>query len=226
MPFADERLVPGFYSRFFPAELKQGSAIGRKFGRFPRRITLILVTDQDLELAVRTHYADVFRFALSLTKQEADACDLTQEAFYLLSAKGRKVTDASKLKSWLFTTCYREFLRRERQRARAPQVELSLVEEELPEVRPDQLSEMDGAMVMKALQELDEIYRIPVTLFYLRGESYRGIAALLGVPLGTVMSRLARGKDQLRVLLARMFPPGKEIGPGHATRNVMPQAYE
>ena len=205
--------IPGL----FPAEWKQVTVTGRKFGRIPRWITLILVTDQDLELAVRAHYADVFRFALSLTKQEPDACDLTQESFYLLSAKGRQVTDTSKLKSWLFTTCYREFLRRERRRMRAPQVELSLVEEELPDVAPDHFSQMDGAVVMNALQELDEVYRVPVTLFYLRGESYRGIAALLGVPLGTVMSRLARGKDQLRILLARMFPPGKEIGPRPAT---------
>jgi hypothetical protein len=125
----------GFIPGLFPAQRGQVTVTGRKFGRIPRRVTLILVTDQDLELAGRTHYADLFRFALSLTKQEPDACDLTQESFYLLSAKGRQVTDTSKLKSWLFTTCYREFLRRERRRVRAPQVELSLVEEDLPVVK-------------------------------------------------------------------------------------------
>lgn len=186
----------------------------------------MIVTDQDFERTVRAHYADVFRFALSLAKQESDACDLTQESFYLLAAKGRQVEDPSKLKSWLFTTCYREFLRRERRRARAPQVELSLVEDELPNVAPDQISQLDGAMVMRALQQLDELYRVPVTLFYLRGESYKEIAALLGVPLGTVMSRLARGKDQLRALLARAPHPNVHLSHPATGREIVRESYD
>ena len=96
----------------------------------------MVVTDQEFEQAVQGHYADVFRFALSLTKQEAEACDLTQESFYLLAAKGRQVEDASKLKAWLFTTCYRKFLREERHRVQFPHIDLSLVEEALPDATP------------------------------------------------------------------------------------------
>jgi RNA polymerase sigma-70 factor (ECF subfamily) len=161
------------------------------------------VTDQEFERVVQAHFADLFRFALSLTKQEAEACDLTQQSFYLLAAKGRQVEDASKLKSWLFTTCYREFLRHERHRTRFPHVELSTVEEALPDITPAQIHQMDAELLMDALQQVAELYRVPVMLFYLRGESYREIAALLETPIGTVMSRLARGKEQLRALLAR-----------------------
>jgi len=165
------------------------------------------VTDQEFEQVVQGHYADVFRFALSLTKREAEACDLTQESFYLLAAKGRQVEDASKLKSWLFTTCYREFLRDERHRVRFPQVELSLVEEALPDATPEGIHQMDAEFLMETLEQVDEPYRVPVMLFYLQGHAYKEIADLLEVPIGTVMSRLARVKDQLRVLLAKALQP-------------------
>src|SRR3989442_2535196 len=88
--------------------------LGRKFPS----VTLIAVTDKEFEQAVSDHYAHVFYFALSLTKHEAEACDLTQETFRRLGSKGRQVQDASKLKSWLMTTCYREFLRQHRHRQR------------------------------------------------------------------------------------------------------------
>jgi len=166
------------------------------------------VTDQEFEQAVQGHYADVFRFALSLTKREAEACDLTQESFYRLSAKGRELTDPAKLKSWLFTTCYREFLRDERHRVGFPHVEISLVEHELPEATPERVRELDPEALMSTVGRLDEIYRVPVMLFYLQGLAYKEIAAVLGVPIGTVMSRLARGKVQLRALLAEALQPG------------------
>jgi RNA polymerase sigma-70 factor (ECF subfamily) len=184
------------------------------------------MTDQDFERAVQAHYADVFRFALSLSKQEAEAADLTQESFYLLGSKGRRVSDPSKIKSWLFTTCYREFLRRERNRLRIPQVELSLVEEELPDLTPDRISQLDAAAVIDALRQLDEIYRVPVTLFYLRGESYKEIASILDVPIGTVMSRLARGKDQLRNLLARSNPTAVPAANRNIEPNLSEQVYD
>jgi RNA polymerase sigma-70 factor (ECF subfamily) len=184
------------------------------------------VTDQDFERAVQAHYADVYRFALSLARHETEAADLTQESFYLLGAKGRQVSDASKLKSWLFTTCYREFLRRERHRQRAPQVELSLVEDELPDPSPERISQLDAATVMRALQQLDEIYRVPVTLFYLRGESYKEIAGILGIPIGTVMSRLARGKDQLRGLLTRAHADPAPAADRHTAPDSSEPAYD
>ena len=180
----------------------------RKLGRNVRNDTLIGVTDQEFEQVVQGHYADVFRFALSLTKREAEACDLTQESFYLLAAKGRLVEDASKLKAWLFTTCYREFLRDERHRVRFPHLHLSLVEETLPEAAPEGVHSMDADVLMGALQQVDELYRVPVMLFYLQGQAYKEIAAELDVPIGTIMSRLARGKERLRVLLTKAPQPG------------------
>lgn len=172
-----------------------------KLGRKGRLVTLISVTDQQFERAVSEYYSEVFRFALSLTRNETAASDLTQEAYGRLASHGPKIKDPARLKSWLMTTCYREFLRERRHQVRFPHVEVSLVQDDLPDVTPEFLIQMDANAVMTALQGVDEVFRIPLTLFYLQTQSYKEIALLLDVPIGTVMSRLARGKAQLRRLL-------------------------
>ena len=62
---------------------------------------------------------------------------------------------------------------------------------------------MDATLVVEALQEVDEVYRVPLTLFYMQDLSYKEIAEMIEAPIGTVMSRLSRGKAQLRAALAR-----------------------
>lgn len=150
-------------------------------------------------------YAPLYRFALSLAKNASDASDLTQQTFFVWATKGHTLRDESKAKTWLFTTLYREFLRGRKRRERVTSIEdLPPGEQDTPDVEIDLAGRLDSAMVMEALQEVDPVFRAPLTLFYLKDLSYQEIAEILDVPIGTVMSRLSRGKAHLRnALLAR-----------------------
>ena len=64
----------------------------------------------DFENLVAKYYEPLYRFAFSLARDEADACDLVQQTFYIWAAKGHQLRDASKVKTWLFTTLHRGFL--------------------------------------------------------------------------------------------------------------------
>jgi len=165
----------------------------------------------DFEQLVDRQYAALFRFALSLSKSEAEAADLTQQTFFLWASKGHQLRDRSKAKSWLFTTLYREFLGRRRHEGRFPKVELDEVGEEEMSILPN-VNALDSATLLQALREVEELFRAPVTLFYLEQFSYQEIADVLEVPIGTVMSRLSRGKAQLRQrLLSKEEALGNKI---------------
>jgi len=82
------------------------------------------------------YYRSLYQFAFSLTRAEADACDLTQQTFYIWATKGHQLRDVSKVKTWLFTTLHREFLETRRRQTRFPHYELSQVTGELPVIAP------------------------------------------------------------------------------------------
>lgn len=153
---------------------------------------------------VDAHYGPLYRFALSLTKNPSDAGDLTQQTYFIWAKQGHALREAEKAKSWLFTTLYREFLRGRRRAGRVTALEdLGPVESDPPAPEVDVVASMDASLVVEALQEVDEVYRVPLTLFYMQDLAYKEIAEMLDVPIGTVMSRLSRGKAQLRAVLAR-----------------------
>jgi RNA polymerase sigma-70 factor (ECF subfamily) len=155
---------------------------------------------------VERYYRPLFQFALSLTRCECEACDLTQQTFYIWSIKGGQLRDAAKLRAWLFTTLHRAFLQSRRHKTRFPHYELSQVDAELPQISALSESRLDSEQVLEALKRIDELFRAPVALFYLEDYPYKDIAAILNVPLGTVKSRIARGIAHLQKLLMPARP--------------------
>jgi RNA polymerase sigma-70 factor (ECF subfamily) len=174
------------------------------------------VAQLDFEQLVEEFYLPLYRFALSLSRNEADAGDLVQQTFLLWASKGHQLRDGSKVKTWLFTSLYREFLGRKRQQDRFVEMELNEATLRSQSSPARVVSELDGDIVLRALFQLEEVHRAPLTLFYLQQLSYKEIAEALNVPIGTIMSRISRGKDQLRRALATPDNSKPEQGGGAA----------
>lgn len=127
-----------------------------------------------------------------------------QQTFLQWARKGHTLRDLDKVKTWLYTTLYREWLAITRREKMHEHVEF---EPDLHGGEADAAPEaprVDSATLQRALDELDVNYRAPLVLFYMRELSYREIAETLGIPIGTVMSRLSRAKDALRCALTQL----------------------
>jgi RNA polymerase sigma-70 factor (ECF subfamily) len=156
-----------------------------------------------VERLVDEHYASLFRYAYRLTGSSADAEDLTQDAFCTAQTKLGQLRDPGKVKSWLFSILRNAFLHRRRTEKHHPFVSLQDMSD-VVEPLPDPLPPVDPARLQEALNELPEVFRTPIILYYFEEFSYRDIAEQMDLPLGTVMSRLARAKGHLR---SRLLQP-------------------
>jgi RNA polymerase sigma-70 factor (ECF subfamily) len=163
----------------------------------------MVLDEATFEEIVSTSYESLYRFAFSLTEREADARDLTQEAFSQLARKAAQIHDKARVKSWLFTTLYRAFIDSRRRQARYPHVDVESASHELPVTSPVAANRLDAEAARQALMKVDEVYRTPLTLFYLGEHSYLEIAEILNVPPGTVMSRIARGRTRCAACWAK-----------------------
>ena len=163
--------------------------------------------DLEFESLVKLYYRDLYRFGFSLTGSEADACDLTQETFYIWANKGDQLNNPRSVKGWLFTTLHREFLKICRRRKRFADEPIEESTYDLADVPVDCVNRIDSRTLVRMLTEIDEDFRAPLVLYYMEDFSYKQIADVLAVPLGTVQSRIARAKIQLLRRLSETNPP-------------------
>lgn len=153
----------------------------------------------EFEQLIDAHYQALYRFGMSLTHDSDKASDLVQETFCIWAAKGDQLKDRSKAKTWLFTTLHREFLSLRRRSSRFSDDPIDeKAAAAIASPQDDAERQMDGQRALELLLALEENYRVPLTLFYLQQHSYKEIAEIIDVPIGTVMSRLSRGKELLR----------------------------
>jgi RNA polymerase sigma-70 factor (ECF subfamily) len=164
---------------------------------------------------------DVYRFALSLTRDESDADDIVQDTFLRAYRSWHTYLPGSDCRRWLFTICRNAFLR-SRERVR-PTVELDATEslagsEDAAELRAatedaDAIAaRLDLApAIFHALARVPEPFRSALVIVDVEDQTYESAAEVLGVPIGTVRSRLFRGR---RMMQAELRPYAVDAGFG------------
>jgi RNA polymerase sigma-70 factor (ECF subfamily) len=158
----------------------------------------------ELRELIDAHYEALYRYAFRLTGSQADAEDLTQEAFGKALARLAQLREADRAKAWLFRILRNLYLHKVRDEKRHRVIPLDAVGD-LPGREAEAEPLIEPGQLQKALDELDEGFRTPLILFYFEEFSYRDIAEQMDLPIGTVMSRLARAKAYLR---AKLSPHG------------------
>lgn len=154
----------------------------------------------DIKLLVAEHLQKVYAYAYRLTGTVADAEDLTQQVFLLAQQRLDQLRRPEAARSWLYAivrNCFRKQCRKD-----SP-LNLGDLDVEFMGEQNGRDDEIDRELLQAALDRLPPQYRIVVTMFYFEDHTYREIAEALDLPIGTVMSRLARAKRRLR---ARLFP--------------------
>src|SRR5215207_8269429 len=168
---------------------------------------------------IDAHYQALYRYAYRLSGSAADAEDLTQEAFGKALARLPQLREPDRAKAWLFRILRNLYLHKVRDQKWHRVVPLDQVGD-VPGREAGEAPDFDPAKLQQALNELDEAFRTPLILFYFEEFSYRDIADQMELPIGTVMSRLARAKAYLRTRLAPYANgPNETDGNGQTSPN-------
>ena len=171
-----------------------------------------------------THLDAVYRFALRLSGSRATAEDLVQDTFLRAYRSWDQYTAGTRCKSWLFTICRNVFLRQRERTLRHDEIveetsrhNIDPLSREKPVFAATRQSDPEGEYfdqlidrrVVEAIDELPGEYRMAVVLSDLEGLPYSEIAEIMDVPVGTIKSRLFRGRRQLQ---ERLYEYAREMG--------------
>jgi RNA polymerase sigma-70 factor, ECF subfamily len=162
-----------------------------------RRFT-VQVTDQMFNDWVRHHQSLLFGIACWWTGSRTDAEALTQEAFLQAYRSRSSLRDVELVKRWLvgiLRHCHSQTWRRRKSSEEVSFDQMLYESESLPTLSAT------AVVLHRSLEKLEERHRLPVVLFYFQDLSYREIAEALELPIGTVMSRLVRARQQLHELM-------------------------
>lgn len=175
-----------------------------------------MTTREDFTHDAMQHAPQLFSTAMRMTRNRSNAEDLVQETFIKAWRSFATYQQGTNLRAWLFRIMTNTYINKYNAQQRKPtETELDDVEElflykrlgavdqsQLSQSAEDQmLSLFTDDEVKKALEELPDQFRIPVLMSDVEGFSYKEIAEILEIPLGTVMSRLHRGRKSMQKML-------------------------
>ena len=161
------------------------------------------VAAMDVAQLVADHHRGVYRYAYRLAGSVPDAEDLTQQVFLVAQQKLAQLRNVESVRGWLFAILRNAFLKTCQKRRPVPAANLRMDVNTIPENVPN-VEEIDREQLQAAINRLPDKQRLVLAMFYYEGCSYRQIARQLDLPIGTVMSRLARAKRHLR---SKLFEP-------------------
>lgn len=160
----------------------------------------------------QNHTQFLYNVALKYAGNPYDAEDLVQETLYTAYHKFEQLRDSRKFKSWMFAILRNHFLKWQRKKTPIPATEFEdgidyVSELESAAIQPDAASivekKQEAEKVQSILDTLPEKYKTVLILHYLEDSSYQETADILGVPIGTIMSRLSRAKQAMKKALLR-----------------------
>ena len=162
--------------------------------------------DERFESEVMPHARSLYGTALRLTRSPQDAEDLLQETLLRAYRGFASYRPGTNVRAWLFTILHRVRTDMLRKRGRSPQT--TELTDDGPAVVPEHETRLTSGNedVQRALAAVPEVFRSALVLRDIEEFSYEEIAGILGVPVGTVMSRIHRGRAHLRRLLAGRTP--------------------
>lgn len=170
--------------------------------------------NERFEAEALAYLDQLYGAALRMTRNPSDAEDLVQETFAKAYASFHQFTPGTNLKAWLYRILTNTFINSYRRKQRQPQTSGADVEDwqlaraeahtstGLRSAEMEALDRMPHSAVTDAMNALSPDFRLAVYLADVEGFSYKEIAEIMGTPIGTVMSRLNRGRNQLRASLA------------------------
>ncbi len=172
------------------------------------------VTDHHarFEQDVVPYMRKLYPSALRMTRNPSDAEDLIQETFARAYVAFHQFTPGTNLSAWLYRILVNTFINTRRKRGREPAQSLfgelgelhvsdSLLGQTARSAEEEALNRLADSDVLRALRDLPDGFSAVIYLADIEGYPYKEIAEIMGIPIGTVMSRLHRGRQQLRARL-------------------------
>jgi len=166
--------------------------------------------EREFERQALAYLEGLYNFAMALTRDRTEAEDLVQETYLRAFRGAAQKLPTGDVRAWLFTIMRNIWINDRRRKRRQPDTEELNAEEEDEGIgwrlladerhRPDVVHEQNalGQEIRRAIESLPTVYREVIVLRFLEGFSYSQIAAIIGCPAGTVMSRISRARAELR----------------------------